>query len=161
MRKTILFLCLLVITLVFQQCASVQSPQGGPKDSDTPCLLSSKPNNGETEFKGKSILLEYSEDVLENEGKQPFLSPLTRVSVVSIGRKIKITPDSGWKKNQTYELRLSKKVKDEHEGNPSTDSTILFSTGNQISKNKIQIFSPNGRESFNMGAMLSQSLALN
>ena len=139
MRKFLLFLFWVAITLVFQQCASVQSPQGGPKDSATPKLLSSKPNNGEIDFKGKSILLEYSEDVLENEGKQPFLSPLTQVSVVAIGRKIKITPDSGWIKNQTYELRLSKKVKDEHEGNPSTDSTILFSTGNQISKSKIQI----------------------
>lgn len=130
LTSLLLFLC---------ACASVQSPQGGPKDSEGPALLRSNLKNGTINFREKSIVLEYSENVLENEAKQPFLSPLTAVRVIPAGRKIRITPDSGWKENQTYELRLNKKIKDEHEGNTATDTSLIFSTGKSIDTGFIDI----------------------
>ncbi len=117
----------------------MQSPQGGPKDGEGPILLRSNLKNGANTFREKSIVLEYSENVLENEAKQPFLSPLTPVTVIPAGRKLKITPDSGWKENQTYELRLNKKIKDEHEGNASADTALVFSTGNSIDAGFIEV----------------------
>ena len=123
-----LLLSLLPAFLCFA-CASVQSPQGGPKDSQAPILLHTNPRNGEVRFTGKYIQLEYSENVTENDAKLPFLSPLTQVSVIQNGKKIRLTPDSGWKNDQTYELRLGKKIKDEREGNIAADTGIIFSTG--------------------------------
>ena len=131
---------LFAATLLFlSACASVQSPQGGPKDGEGPILLRSNLKNGSINFREKSIVLEYGENVLENEAKQPFLSPLTPVTVIPAGRKLKITPDSGWKENQTYELRLNKKIKDEHEGNASADTALVFSTGNSIDAGFIEV----------------------
>jgi hypothetical protein len=121
------------------RCASVQAPQGGPKDSEPPYLLKSNPSNGQVNFREKYIQLEYSENVGENELKQPFLSPLTTVTVIPQGRKIRIKPDSGWKENQTYELRLQKKIKDEREGNIAADTSLLFTTGIEPDRIKIQL----------------------
>ncbi len=129
----------LLMLLLIQGCASVQAPQGGPKDSEAPRLIRSNPKDGETNFGGKFILLEFSENVTENELKQPFLSPISPVTVVPAGKKIKITADSGWKPNQTYELRLQKKIKDEKEGNLLADTSLVFSTGSQISTLKLEI----------------------
>jgi uncharacterized protein (DUF2141 family) len=134
LTSLLLFLC---------ACASVQSPQGGPKDSEGPVLLKSNLKNGAISYREKSIVLEYSENVLENEAKQPFLSPLTPVTVIPTGKKIRITPDSGWKENQTYELRLNKKIKDEHEGNTAADTSLIFSTGKSIDTGFIEINAEN------------------
>lgn len=125
------FLLCLLPAFLFFACASVQSPQGGPKDSEAPILINTNPRNGEVRFTGKYIQLEYSENVTENDAKLPFLSPLTQVTVVQNGKKIRLIPDSGWKVNQTYELRLGKKIKDEREGNIAADTSILFSTGTE------------------------------
>jgi hypothetical protein len=136
-RKYNWFLPLLLLTLV--QCASVKSPDGGPKDRTKPELLSSKPTGQQRDFNDKSITLEYSEDVVEAQTKIPFLSPLTPVSVVSTGRRIKISPDSGWKENTTYHLNLTGKIKDEHEGNLAKDTSLLFSTGLNLDTNQLEI----------------------
>jgi uncharacterized protein (DUF2141 family) len=130
---------ILAVFVFLSACASVQSPQGGPKDSEGPILLESNLKNGSIQFREKSIILEYSENVAENEAKQPFLSPLTSVTVVPAGRRLKITPDSGWKENQTYELRLNKKIKDEHEGNTASDTSLVFSTGKSIETGFLEI----------------------
>jgi hypothetical protein len=47
----------LPILLLIQGCASVQAPQGGPKDSELPRLIRSNPKDGETNFAEKYILL--------------------------------------------------------------------------------------------------------
>jgi hypothetical protein len=127
----------ILTAFLLKGCASVQSPQGGPKDTELPILLKSTPRNGEVNFKEKAIVLEYSEMISENEGRQPFLSPLTQVTVIPAGRKIRIVPDSGWKQNQTYELRLGKKIKDEREGNIAADTSLIFSTGNEPDRIRI------------------------
>lgn len=121
------------------QCASVKGPDGGPKDRIKPKLLSSKPASNQTSFKEKSIILEYSEDVSEAQTKIPFLSPLTPITVVATGKRIRISPDSGWKENTTYHLNLMGKIKDDHEGNLASDTSILFSTGTSLDSQKIDI----------------------
>ena len=125
--------------LFLVRCASVKSPDGGPKDRMQPVLLTSKPQNNQLSFTEKSIVLEYSEDVSEANTKIPFLSPLTPVTVVGMGKRIRITADSGWKENTTYLLNLHAKIKDDHEGNLAKDTSILFSTGTQLDTQQIEI----------------------
>jgi uncharacterized protein (DUF2141 family) len=113
-------------------CASVQSPEGGPKDTSPPILLSSNPTNKTTIFSGKSIILALSEDVSEDNIKTPFLSPKTTTQSISGSKKLKIIPDFGFKPNTTYVLTLCKKIKDDKEGNKLRDTSLIFSTGPNI-----------------------------
>ncbi len=118
-----------VVLFLVNACASVKAPDGGPKDSAAPKLSQTNPGQNATDFKAKAIVLEFSEDVVENNSKVQFLSPLTSVTTNPLGKRLKITADSGWKPNTTYVLNLRKKIKDEREGNPLKDTTIIFSTG--------------------------------
>ena len=118
-----------VVLFLVNACASVKAPDGGPKDSAAPKLSQTNPGQNATDFKAKAIVLEFSEDVVENNSKVQFLSPLTSVTTNPLGKRLKITADSGWKPNTTYVLNLRKKIKDEREGNQLKDTTIIFSTG--------------------------------
>lgn len=113
-------------------CASIQAPQGGPKDEKPPQLIGSKPVNGQTGFSEKSIALDFNENVTENNSKQLFLSPQTVTTTKPSNKRLKIVPDSGFKINTTYTLRLNGKIKDEREGTAMKDTTLLFSTGSSI-----------------------------
>jgi hypothetical protein len=120
------------IGLIVAACASVKAPEGGPKDTTKPELLSSIPASGTKNFGGKTIVLELSEDVSEDNPKHFFLSPITPITVTETGKRIKITPDSGLKPNTTYTLSLARKIKDVREGNHLKDTSLVFSTGNNI-----------------------------
>ena len=121
-----------LIGLIFYGCASVQAPQGGPKDTTPPTLVTSFPKSGSANFRGKSIILELTEDVSEDNTKQQFLSPLTSVTITTSSKRLKIIADSGWQPNTTYLLNLRKKIKDDKEGNNLKDTSLVFSTGNLI-----------------------------
>lgn len=121
-----------LLVALFHSCASVKAPEGGPKDSTLPKLVVATPITNSSSFAGKSIVLEFTEDVVENNPKQYFLSPITAVTVLELGRRLKITPDSGFSPNTTYLLRLSRKIKDVREGNFLRDTNIVFSTGQSI-----------------------------
>lgn len=123
---------LYIICLILWSCASVQAPQGGPKDDIPPRLLNSNPRNGETGFAEKFIALDFSENVLENNSKQLFFSPQVTTTTKQGNRRLRIIPDSGFKPNTTYNLRLGGKIKDEREGIALGDTSILFSTGSRL-----------------------------
>jgi hypothetical protein len=119
----VLFLCF------FWSCASVKAPDGGPKDSTPPKLVSSLPTNGALNFKEKSLQLFFNEDVSEDNNKIQFLSPKTSCTAIPGSKRLKITPDSGFIPNTTYVLNLKGKIKDDKEGNKLRDTTLVFSTG--------------------------------
>jgi uncharacterized protein (DUF2141 family) len=121
-----------LIGLVLYGCASVQAPEGGPRDTTAPKLVMIFPLNGSTNFKGKNMVLEFNEDVSEDNTKIQFLSPLTPLTVTTGTKRLKISPDSGWQPNTTYVMKLLKKIKDDREGNNMKDTTIVFSTGAAI-----------------------------
>jgi len=138
-----------LIGLILYGCASVQAPQGGPKDTTPPRLITSFPKSGSSNFKGKTIVLEFTEDVSEDNTKVQFLSPLTPVTVTTSSKRIKILPDSGWQPNTTYVMKLQKKIKDDKEGNNLKDTTIVFATGIDIDTQAvvINILEKNGKTS--------------
>lgn len=130
---------ILLCMVLLVQCASVKGPDGGPKDRIKPILLDTKPKANQSSFKDKSIILEYSEEVGEAQTKIPFLSPLTPLTVICTGKRVKISPDSGWRENTTYYLNLTGKIKDEHEGNLAADTSLIFSTGTNLDTNQLEI----------------------
>src|SRR4051812_24642171 len=68
--------CLILAIWFLSGCASVQSPQGGPKDSLPPTIVKMEPKNLSLNFNSKKIVLEFDEYVkLQNQFKEFSISP--------------------------------------------------------------------------------------
>lgn len=124
------FLYFLLYILV-TSCAQPISPTGGKKDIIAPTLLSSIPTNKQTNYKGRTIDLEFDEYIVAENLQQ----------------KLLITPDAGeydskirptglrltFKKSldtaTTYSLSFGDAIKDFSEKNPARNLRVVFSTG--------------------------------
>ena len=54
-------IALFFTSLLLCACASIQSPQGGPKDTEPPKILKMTPENLTRNFKAKKIVIEFDE----------------------------------------------------------------------------------------------------
>src|SRR5690606_7009535 len=67
---------LIAISLSFFQCANMQRPTGGPKDSLPPKILNESPLNLIKNFKSKEIILTFDEYIkITNQQKEFTISP--------------------------------------------------------------------------------------
>ena len=135
-RYTILLLGWIIFFLALQSCANRGSgPQGGPKDTEPPVLLSATPENGNTNFNAKSIILEFNELVSVNNPLQNItFSPPQKNSptVKGLGKKVSITFQDSLLPNTTYTIEIKKCIVDYTESNPFADYVYTFSTGDKV-----------------------------
>lgn len=128
LRKCSLYFLLYILVTA---CAQPISPTGGKKDIIAPTLLSSIPTNKQTNYKGRTIDLEFDEYIVAENLQQ----------------KLLITPDAGeydskirptglrltFKKSldtaTTYSLSFGDAIKDFSEKNPARNLRVVFSTG--------------------------------
>jgi len=125
------FIVVLVI-FIFAQCARQTQPNGGPKDTDPPELLSSSPANGEKNFKGTSLELTFNEYIKLKDPKEeilitPFIGTNTRFTAKK--NKVIITPENKWIDSTTYSIAFREGIQDINESNPTDDLHLAFSTG--------------------------------
>ena len=122
---------------IFVQCASIAQPQGGPRDSLPPLVVSTVPVQKAANFKGRRILLNFNEYVaLRDQQKEFVISPPnlngSKPTLTVKGRSIQVDfqeqPDS----NTTYRLDFGNAIADNNEGNRLGDYAFIFSTGPQI-----------------------------
>ena len=67
------------------RCANISSPQGGPKDSLPPIIVSATPGFGTTNFTGKEIYIGFNEYVvIKDQQKEFFTSPMMKRSPSNI-----------------------------------------------------------------------------
>ncbi|WP_344675247.1 Ig-like domain-containing domain [Sphingobacterium kyonggiense] len=124
-----------MISLSFMQCANMQRPTGGPKDSIPPKLLNESPANLTKNFKAKEIVLTFDEYIKLASWQREFnLSP---DAATSIQPKIKkknliITLPDSLEENTTYTINFGKGLVDYNEGNPIQNYTYVFSTGPEL-----------------------------
>lgn len=116
-------------------CATIVSPTGGPKDETPPKILGSTPANYSTNFKDKSLKIDFNEFVtLKNPEKFLLISPPMgeepdlKIKGKSLVIKIKDT----LRNNTTYNFYLGDAIVDITEGNPVTNFNFAFSTGPEI-----------------------------
>jgi uncharacterized protein (DUF2141 family) len=131
---------ILLVVLFFAKCARQTQPNGGPKDTDPPELLSSTPANGEKNFNGNNIELTFDENVKLKDPKEeilitPSLGAGTRFSVKK--NKVIITPEYKWADSTTYSIAFREGIQDINESNPTDDLHLAFSTGPTIDSLKI------------------------
>ena len=117
------------------RCANISSPQGGPKDSLPPIIVSAAPGFGNTNFTGKEIYIGFNEYVqIKDQQKEFFTSPMMKrnPTITTSGRGIRITILDTLEENQTYALNFGNSIVDNNEGNVLSDLRYVFSTGGEI-----------------------------
>jgi hypothetical protein len=123
---------ILIIALIYG-CASIRTPEGGPKDTEPPKVLKMDPKNLTTNFKSKKITIEFDEYIkLQNEFKEFSISPEQERPPILKGsnsKKLEITLQDSLEKNTTYTLNFGKSIADITEGNPLKNFTYVFATG--------------------------------
>lgn len=116
-------------------CASVQKPQGGPRDKTPPKLLKATPENNSKRFTAKQIILNFDEYFkLNNQYQEITISPAQekppefRIKQKSLIINLK----DSLQKNTTYVISFGKAIGDVNENNILKNFTYVFSTGNEI-----------------------------
>ena len=128
-------LAVITTLLLFFGCASIQTPQGGPKDTTPPKVLSMTPKNQTRNFNAKKIVIEFDEYFnLKDEFKEFSISPDQEKSpeLKKRGKKLEINLLDSLEKNTTYTLNFGKSVADVNEGNVVKNLSYVFSTGPEI-----------------------------
>ncbi|SMC69450.1 Ig-like domain-containing protein [Pedobacter africanus] len=130
-----IFFVLMVMSMLFYSCASIQQPQGGPKDTEPPKVLKMTPKNLMVNFTAPKIVIEFDEYFkLQSEFKEFSVSPEmeTPPTLKAKGKKLEITIQDTLEKNTTYTLNFGKAIVDVNEGNVVKNFTYVFSTGPQL-----------------------------
>ncbi|WEK19326.1 MAG: Ig-like domain-containing protein [Candidatus Pedobacter colombiensis] len=126
------FFALVFISILFYACASIQQPQGGPKDTEPPKVLKLTPKNLTVNFNSPKIVIEFNEYFkVQNESKEFSVSPEMEKppELKTKGKKLEITIKDSLEKNTTYTLNFGKAIADVNEGNVLKNFTYVFSTG--------------------------------
>lgn len=127
-------LAILSIALIYG-CASMRSPEGGPKDNKPPKVLKMEPKNFTTNFKGQQITIEFDEYFnLQSEFKEVSISPELEkpLTLKKRQKKLEITFTDSLEKNTTYTINFGKAIVDVNEGNVLKNFSYVFSTGPKL-----------------------------
>ncbi|MCJ0741737.1 Ig-like domain-containing domain [Pedobacter montanisoli] len=126
------FLTYSVLMMFIFGCASMRTPEGGPRDTTPPKVLKMEPKNFTTNFSAKKIFIDFDEYIkLQNEFKEFSVSPEleTPAQLKYKLRRLEITLPDTLEKNTTYTLNFGKAITDINEGNILKNFTYVFSTG--------------------------------
>lgn len=125
----------LLAAAVFVQCASIAQPQGGPRDSLPPLIISTNPLPRSINFTGKRITLNFNEYiVLKDQQKEFVMSPPSdkKPMLTVKGRSIVVDFENQPDSNTTYRLDFGNSIADNNEGNKLGGYSYIFSTGPDI-----------------------------
>ncbi|MGN0091523.1 MAG: Ig-like domain-containing protein, partial [Alistipes sp.] len=119
----------------FTRCASIMTPQGGPKDTIPPVIVKLEPDNFTTNFQEKRIYIEFNEFVqIKDQQKEFYTSPAMKKLplIATRGKGIVITIRDTLQENTTYALDFGSAIRDNNEGNPLNAMRYVFSTGDKV-----------------------------
>jgi hypothetical protein len=135
------FFLISFLSFVLFSCAGQRTPEGGPIDTEPPCIASTLPPNYTTRFAGNSITLEFSEyvDRRSVEGAI-FISPsLGQLEFDWSGREVEIRFPGKLQRSTTYVVTVGTDVADIHNRNKMAQSfTLAFSTGEDIDHGAVE-----------------------
>ncbi len=130
-----LFLSLIILISLFESCANIIPPLGGPKDTLPPVPLNYQPKDSTLNFKGQRIVFTFNEYVTLDQIQENLLvSPTPKINptVESKLRTVSVRLRDTLEPNTTYTLNFGKAIRDVNENNPLTNFTYTFSTGAYI-----------------------------
>lgn len=121
--------------LLVTACASIQQPQGGPRDTEPPKVLVELPKNLTKNFNSKKIEITFDEYFrLSNENQEISVSPAQDIPpIIKIKQKtLEITFKDSLEKNTTYTINFGKAIQDVNESVVLKNYSYIFSTGSKI-----------------------------
>lgn len=121
--------------VILWNCASMQTPSGGEKDTEPPRVLYSQPIQGATNVHTKRIEIHFDEFfTLKNLQNELLISPpLDKTPQISQkGKSLFIELYEELKTNSTYTFNFGKGIVDYNEGNVLKDYSLVFSTGTEL-----------------------------
>ncbi len=128
-------ICLIITLLIFNGCASIQQPTGGPRDKEPPKVLKETPKNFTTNFKGKEVNIQFDEYFkINNESKEFSLSPaMDKSPFFKVKKKVlNVKFQDTLEANTTYTINFGRGLVDYNEGNILKNYMYVLSTGNKI-----------------------------
>lgn len=138
MKKYISGLLILLISLLFVQCAKRGTPTGGKLDSIPPAFLRAAPEQYSVNFNKKEIRIYFDEYIkLEKPQQQiiisPPMSPKPDITPLGSAQKyVRIRINDTLQENTTYAFNFGNSIVDNNEGNPLPYFKYVFSTGSYI-----------------------------
>jgi len=136
-------LLLLLICLLFFQCANRGTPSGGDKDITPPIITQSIPENYSTNFNATEIKIFFDEYIkIKDLRKQlivsPPMDPEAQITPLgSASKYITIQIFDTLQPNTTYAFNFGESIVDNNESNPYPYFRYVFSTGTYIDSLKI------------------------
>lgn len=124
-----------VVGLLLVACASIGSPEGGPRDYTPPQMVKSSPEPGALNFKGNKVEIVFDEFInLKDQQKKVIISPApkTQPLIRTVGKKVTIEFRDELEENTTYVIDFSNAIEDNNEGNQLDGYSFAFSTGDEI-----------------------------
>lgn len=133
-------LIIIFSSILFVRCANIVPPTGGPRDTESPKLLSEYPKTGTTNYKENYIILTFDEPIVDNQlSSKVIVSPTIEGNyTVKVNKNtVKLSWKDTLEENTTYTFNLADGIKDNTESNKIDNYSVTFSTGNDIDSNKI------------------------
>jgi len=134
-RRWTYWLMAVAVGLVLMACASIGSPEGGPRDYTPPQVVKSSPTPGSVNFTGNKVEITFDEIVnLKDLQKKVIISPAPRTQplIRAVGKKITVEFRDTLEENTTYVIDFSNAIEDNNEGNQLDGYAFAFSTGDEI-----------------------------
>ncbi len=131
----LLQIAVFTIFITVYGCASIQKPQGGPRDKTPPKLLKATPADKTIKFDAKEIRLDFDEYFkLNNQYQEISVSPAQEKppEYHIKQRSLVIDLKDSLHKNTTYVINFGKAIGDVNENNILKNFTYVFTTGNEI-----------------------------
>ena len=123
------------VALLMAACASIGSPEGGPRDYTPPQVVKTSPVANALNFKGNKVEITFDEIVnLKDQQKKVVISPApkTQPLIRTVGKKVTIEFRDELEENTTYVIDFSNAIEDNNEGNQMDGYSFAFSTGDVI-----------------------------
>ena len=125
----------MALAMLLAACASIGSPEGGPRDYTPPQVLKTSPAPNAVNFKGNKVEITFDEIVnLKDQQKKVVVSPApkTQPLIRSVGKKLTIEFRDELEESTTYVIDFSNAIEDNNEGNQMDGYSFAFSTGDVI-----------------------------
>lgn len=125
---------------IITSCASINNPEGGPKDEKAPILLESNPKRGELNVSTSTITLDFDEEVQpSNLTKELLITPFSdnKYKVKTSKTRLELIFEEPFEENTTYTFNFRKGIEDITEKNKAEALTLTFSTGSFIDSSRV------------------------
>lgn len=134
-------LYLFAIALFISSCASVGTPEGGPRDLEPPKLVQSNPKEGQLNVKTKELVLTFNEDIQTKDiNRQMLITPNVANPFKTTYKKetLRIEFEKDLLPNTTYFINFRGGVVDLTESNKPVNLSLTFSTGTFIDSGQVK-----------------------